>query len=749
MLLALLKPRRTSPTGLNTLFDLLERQRRAKDSLSIPLRRIPGGLGQVRKDCTLRHLLHRLRKLHPVGSELPVVSVYTLIMSNATIFKATYSNVPVYEMPCKSVPVMRRRVDNWVNATQILKVAGFDKPQRTRVLEREVQKAIHEKIQGGYGKYQGTWIPMERGVALAQQYGVIALLQPIFDFQPTGDSPPLAPKHLTAPPSRPKRKADTPLDGSIPRPRQKRTTHGDPADSDSDIPIMPNLPRAGRMPGSDDHSLSPSPSDHSSTSQTPSPLDGHYTDYDMHGNAVSAERRRPGYTDHNGNHQGHQSAGGPVRYARLILDYFVSESSHIPSFLLAPPADFDPNVVIDDDGHTALHWACAMGRIRIVKLLLTAGADIFRANAMGQTALMRSVMFTNNYDLRKFPELFELLHRSTINIDRHDRTVFHYVVDIALQKGKTHAARYYAEAILNRLSSYPREVADILNFQDLDGETALTMAARARSKRLVKILVDHGGNLQLANRDGKTAEDYILEDERFRSASVGPGGVAPGFPGLNGYNPTLHSSEAAQRAANQAIPQSAELLGSLANSFDAELDEKDRDLNQAQSLLTNINHQVAESQAEINQLKSEASGLDDAKRLEASLSDELQNKMGKRFRLGWERYVLQEEGRQKDSQIGTAQDADLDAIASVPDSPDQIAQDCAALRQEIATLQDSRRKMFADYVKLTAEAGTGNKMADYRKLIAMGCGVNVNQVNDVLGSLADALDSQIAAPAQA
>lgn len=50
---------------------------------------------------------------------------------------------------------MRRRVDSWLNATQILKVAGFDKPQRTRILEREVQKGEHEKVQGGYGKYQG------------------------------------------------------------------------------------------------------------------------------------------------------------------------------------------------------------------------------------------------------------------------------------------------------------------------------------------------------------------------------------------------------------------------------------------------------------------------------------------------------------------------------------------------------------------------------------------------------------------
>ena len=51
--------------------------------------------------------------------------------------------------------VMRRRIDDWINATHILKAAGFDKPARTRILEREVQKDTHEKIQGGYGKYQG------------------------------------------------------------------------------------------------------------------------------------------------------------------------------------------------------------------------------------------------------------------------------------------------------------------------------------------------------------------------------------------------------------------------------------------------------------------------------------------------------------------------------------------------------------------------------------------------------------------
>jgi hypothetical protein len=37
---------------------------------------------------------------------------------------------------------MKRKSDNYMNATQLLKVAGFSKPKRTKILEREI-------LQGG------------------------------------------------------------------------------------------------------------------------------------------------------------------------------------------------------------------------------------------------------------------------------------------------------------------------------------------------------------------------------------------------------------------------------------------------------------------------------------------------------------------------------------------------------------------------------------------------------------------------
>ncbi|CEQ40529.1 SPOSA6832_02140, partial [Sporobolomyces salmonicolor] len=649
-------------------------------------------------------------------------------------------------MPCQGVAVMRRKSDAWLNATQILKVAGFDKPQRTRVLEREVQKGTHEKVQGGYGKYQGTWVPMDRGVALARQYGVDRLLQPIFDYIATADSPPLAPKHITAAPARPRKKNDVAADlDAMPTPPpkpQRAAVQKAAAARKAAAAAQRAFVGVDESDGefSEKRSMSPARSEASDQSETPSPLasdagDGEY-------GAGPSKKRKTGHGSAHAqmqqqhHHQldsvpAHQQLGfGPLRYARMILDYFVSESTQVPQFLVTPPADFDPNVVIDDDGHTALHWACAMGRIRIVKLLLSAGADIFRANSMGQTALMRSVMFTNNYDLRKFPELFELLHRSTINIDRNDRTVFHYIVDIALQKGKTHAARYYIETVLARLVDYPDEVADILNFQDEEGETALTLAARARSKKLVKILLDNGADPKVANRDGKTAEDYILEDERFREQDV-----------------------TGQRISTNLVPEMATLLETLAASYDAELADKDRELAQADAVLSSLQSEIAESQRTVQQLQQQSTAggsLDDLERQEQQLAQDLEAKMGKRFRLGWEKWVRDEDQREQqyetDGGPATAPEgpqADLDAYRElIANPPADSAERAAALRARIDEFKQERARLFGVFATKQSESGTGVKLAQYRQLVALGCGVPLDQVDGVIDVLCENLDQR-------
>ena len=437
-----------------------------------------------------------------------------------------------------------------------------------------------------------------------------------------------------------------------------------------------------------------------------------------------------------------------------------------------------------------------MGRIRIVKFLLSAGADIFKVNKSGQTALMRSVMFANNYDVRKFPELYELLHRSTLNIDNYNRTVFHHIVDVAMSKGKTHAARYYMETVLNRLSDYPRELADIINFQDEDGESALTMAARCRSKRLVKILIDHGADPKVTNRDGKSTEDYILEDERFRSSPVLPSRAASmsfrnaqaaypppqapptySFAPANGDKPPLHYSVAGQKASTRCVTDMATMLDTLAAAFDKELRDKERDMNQAHALLSNIQTEILESQRAVTQLKDQAQGLSESKQMLHDLEEDLTLKMGKRYRLGWEKWVKDEEEREKaireaangelaiipgipiyPEEEDAAEDESmegpegrgvkrkeptqeevsdlLELHSQIPTDPEGLRQACEALREDLGRHKRRRKDVFDEYVAFQAEAGTSGKMNEYRRLIAAGCGgIPPSEVDGVLTML--------------
>ncbi|KAI7937589.1 hypothetical protein MJO29_014904 [Puccinia striiformis f. sp. tritici] len=832
-------------------------------------------------------------------------------MGATTIYKATYSGVPVLEMPCEGIAVMRRRSDSWLNATQILKVAGFDKPQRTRVLEREIQKGTHEKIQGGYGKYQGTWVPLDRGIDLAKQYGVDHLLAALFNFEPSSnESPPLAPKHITALSTRVKVSKISPaaaaraaravvpslpstsglggrntnnswsnfesdLEHNLPPPAASRESNGNWATQSKlarssnlvraraninnshpdDLPVpAPEQLRAATSASGQGanaaNNTSLPPSELSSSSRTPSPVEdlphivntassqltrnkGKSRDLPLDEGSGRGMKRKhdnclvedTSYSDTADDQyiNGNPSNAASAKYARMILDYFVSESSQIPTFLNDPPPDFDPNVVIDDDGHTALHWACAMGRIKIIKLLLACGADIFRANNAGQTALMRAVMFTNNHDLRTFPELFESFSGSVINIDRNDRTVFHYVIDIALTKGKVPAARYYLETILSRLSEYPKELVDILNFQDEDGETALTLAARCRSKKLVKILLDHGANPKTANRDGKSAEDYILEDDKFRALSP-----TPCFPGpvrqldqnsIGGTSnrsdfvdlvdpvpldtnlvphrspdssPSHHHSETGQRVTRQLLPEVTSMIELLATTFDTELQDKERDLDHAIGLLSNIEKEYLEGQRKISNYERMLSDFGEKKLALGELEKELNGKLGKRYRFGWEKYVRDEEERAKQMteqrskylqelsmedrtllnrsnvrfddpskqeaftklQADDRENAELLNLLKVNST--DVESECDLLRESVKQLSEERENLFKEFINLSSENTGGeneeedggnnssantSRLNNYRKLIALGCGgIGLDEVDEVIESLNEGID---------
>ena len=184
----------------------------------------------------------------------------------------------------------------------------------------------------------------------------------------------------------------------------------------------------------------------------------------------------------------------------------------IPPDLPALASDVD--LVLDEQGHTALHIAASTGRHGTVDALLKAGADIHRGNFSGETALMRACLATHCFDTQTFHTLVVALNPSIRTLDTARRSVFHHIVATAGVKGRAVAARYYLDQVNLWIVNHERaDFRSIIDIQDEHGDTALNIAARVGNRSLVRVLLDAGANKLLANKLGLRPGDFGVETE--------------------------------------------------------------------------------------------------------------------------------------------------------------------------------------------------------------------------------------------
>ncbi|PHZ15490.1 ankyrin [Rhizopus microsporus ATCC 52813] len=625
------------------------------------------------------------------------------------VFQATYSGVPVYEMLCRGVAVMRRKSDSYLNATQILKVAGFDKPHRTRILEREVQTGQHEKVQGGYGKYQGTWVPLERG----------------------DKSPPIAPKHTTAASARAKKAAREP------RPVRKRVRREMVEEDISDIDDMSH------------HGIHilPAPVE---AAASPGRRTRHVKERRHNNKPAVVKEERP---------EVKEPAVEPAiivddpviddydsrekTYAQKLLQFFMSGRQGIPSLLAYPSRDLDLNLIIDDEGHTSLHWASAMARIDIVKTLIDHGAEIDRVNYQGQTALMRSVLFTNNFDEKTFDTLLTFLRPTVFHIDKKDQTVFHHIATTAGSKGKVHASRYYMECLINKLSSNRSELISILNVQDAYGDTALTIAARIGNKRLIKLLIDAGASTEIANEDGMTSRDYINEMER-RSAgefsSLLPFQTnndilladANSHEALRQKVNTMFKQVISSLNNNDVVPPISEVFDSFAESYERDLISKENSVQKKRIELELYTKRLAETKRVLESIVFNA---------EDTIAYEETGKRGLLLESRLKKWLQFSQKETLLYLIKAAEDnphsGNTGATSSSSTPPSELIElkkTAELLQQELAELQSSRKDKVRSLINILCQIPS-KKYQDYKRLISTSCNIPYENVEMMLEPL--------------
>ena len=523
-------------------------------------------------------------------------------------------------MEINGLAVMRRRADSWLNATQILKLAGIDKGKRTKVLEKEILSGEHEKVQGGYGKYQGTWISYNRGVDFARGYGVEEQLRPLLEYDMGQDGVSLAGSGNMATPTKEQamaaqRKRNMMNGGADNRaPAQspngtffknlsKSAVNAVSAmskarfDSPGPRPASGGRPvKAVRRPsqqmmasqdsayaGSSQQSMQSLHSENSLGNSQLDPalraLDAPFYDGENNINGEGPPRKRlkasfgqesiaydsncvydtsmRDISPPNGSFANQQETSQSNRdfaivgltplkqpsdgrtlekqqmLSSLFFDSTQTDFSDHPALLRLSGEDLD--IPVDQTAHTALHWAATLARTSLLRALINKGANIYRLNGGGETALIRAALTTNNLDQGSFPELLELLGPTIEIRDGRGRTVLHHIAVSSAVKGpkRSSACRYYLESLLEYVvrsgsatNSQPtsfhdhsaattpkpiglaRFMSEIVNATDMSGDTALNLAARIGNKSIIQQLLEVGANPTIANRGGLRPVDF-------------------------------------------------------------------------------------------------------------------------------------------------------------------------------------------------------------------------------------------------
>ncbi|KAL1893995.1 Transcription factor mbp1 [Sporothrix stenoceras] len=667
--------------------------------------------------------------------------------ATAGVYSATYSGIPVYEFQFGvdlKEHVMRRRHDDWINATHILKAAGFDKPARTRILEREVQKDVHEKIQGGYGKYQGTWIPLEHGEALAQRNDVYERLRPIFEFTPGDVSPPPAPRH-TSKPKAPRARPAVPK-WTAPPPIQEELV-GDTDMVEDDTPDNLTVASVSYAADDDHHDMA------SQFSVPPS----------QQRNANNKRKREEMIQDMT--EQQHSV------YGDELLDYFLLSRNEQPAIRPEPPTNFQPNWVIDTERHTALHWACAMGDVEVVKQLKRFGATLNVQNERGETPFMRAVSFTNCFEKQTFPAVIKELFETVDARDNNGCTIIHHAA--IMKSGRVTSqscARYYLDNILNRLQEThdPNFVQQLIDMQDNDGNTAVHLAAIKGATKCVRALLGRGASTDILNHEGVRAEDLIKELNATKKARGGviaapatqrssspfapdstrrqgilrdepdgPGALSS-YPGSSYASKALaaaaaaaaqsYQSEAANTVQSRITSLILEKFQDLSTRYEEEFREKADAEKEARRILGSTQTELLAVQAETADVEARIETDDVAAKIaqEAGVSEkQLASLLTRRNRITLDADVERELQRTSNGTAnGSGTNGDDDSPATRQ-----------ALASELRRLVAEQKQAEVDYVDALAAVGTSDNIEKYRRLLRSCLGPEAESLEENLDGM--------------
>ena len=195
------------------------------------------------------------------------------------------------------------------------------------------------------------------------------------------------------------------------------------------------------------------------------------------------------------------------KITKIIIEYCKENNGQkLTNFINAP----------NKQGTTAIHFAAFKGNIKIIKLLIENGADIYAL-----TKRNLNIFHYSSQGNRSISLMYFYLEYYAFSSKR-DLKILNYIK--AEDKGGStplHWAAYSnAEDILLyliNLNIFPSEVErqEFINKQDMQGFTALHLSVSSKSIRIVMKLLQNGANSEIEDKKGNTPLK-LAENKKFK-----------------------------------------------------------------------------------------------------------------------------------------------------------------------------------------------------------------------------------------
>jgi ankyrin repeat protein len=475
-------------------------------------------------------------------------------------------------------------------------------------------------------------------------------------------------------------------------------------------------------------------------------------------------------------------------WADALLDYFMLlESDDCFPAPPPPPPGINLDKAIDEKGHSAMHWAAAMGAIDVVKDLMSRNARIDCESNNLETPFMHSVLFTNNFDKQTMPKLARLLLPTVRKTDWFGSTVFHHIAATTSSKNKYLSARYYFDSVINVLLEtwIPSEVTELLSKQDKNGDTALHIAAQNGARKCVRALLGRNVAVDIPNQQGVTADDLIrqlnerrrthhYDASRIRDASSSPFAPDGRGPGVNGDSlvPASATTSAAVRLPDlqyrshtaaammaRAVPVILDKCRQFASALEADVEIKEQEALEAERV-------ARKRGAEVDSLRRQAVDLGPLE-LKASdpglaMSDEREEKE-LRALIEEAEALLEMESIEElrllvdsssqhrltngEPSFATGSENNVEQTSGNMGPPALTTNgvsgaDVNVLTQKLAVAQRDRQRLVKDSVKSMSVAGLGEKQGDYKRLLRAALGVKDAEVEGMLNEVLKELEQE-------